>query len=140
MNKIHVQKRGPRSFRIYLDSVGNPIPISSPEQEVEGMLQLFNSIQEVQAAFPRYEPVILEAEAKPPKLITKSPEIRAEAQKYMERFSKKTTQSSNSTESIKSFLNGLELAKQSASKKSIKTLDIQIDVIKKLLQFLEGQS
>lgn len=138
-SKIHARKQG-TVFTVFIDSGSNQaVPLSGPEDSPPGcMHQTLVSEGALKAAFPGREFVYHEKEAPPPRVITRTKEIHQEAAAMLtgkiplqtvatNRIPSQQAYRSAACNKAREILKRLEVARNFASAKNKRILDIQIE-------------
>jgi len=142
-NSIYVQKRG-EVYTVQLEPGGSPIPVATVDDEPIGAFPYtFNSRQELEAAFPGRNFVILENKPKHQTVIAFDPDIEKQALAVLKSPPPSAPTApvnehdyalpvglSIAEQRAEEFLKRLQIALQYASKKHQKVPHIQVNTIR----------
>jgi len=145
--KLMVQKQG-TLFTVHLDSLGRPIPVKSHGESPAGAFPFTcTSINELREKFPGFDYIFLEAPPRKPPPVIENDEIDAsevaltmqqairapETVRPLPSQPKVAPANDARLRHAEEFLKRLEMAHTYASKKNRRTLDIQISVVRELI-------
>lgn len=147
-NKIYVQKLGQNLFRVPLDTLNKPVPVSTHDEMPTGCFPMtLNSEAELRAMFPSAEFIYLTTPTNN-NVIVRDAEISRKAQAILEQLPTPPTKTNSvavandepllsqptQKQKCEEFLKRLQTALQYTSKKHEKKLQDQIAVVEELIR------